>query len=63
MSEMQERINDYLSIEVPYVWVLDPRTRRAYVHTSEGTHEAKEALRTSNPDIVVPLDQISLSRK
>ncbi len=58
MSEMQERIDDYLSFGVRYVWVIDPRTKRAYVHTSEGIREAKEALRTQNPDIVVPLDEL-----
>ncbi len=58
MSEMQERIDDYLSFGVRYVWVIDPRTKRAYVHTSEGIRETREALRTQNPDIVVPLDEL-----
>lgn len=58
MSEMQERIDDYLSFGVRYVWVIDPRTKRAYVHTSEGIRETKDALRTQNPEIVVPLDEL-----
>src|SRR3990172_763719 len=58
MSEMQERINDYLSFGVRYVWVIDPRTKQAYVHTSEASHEVKDALRTENPEIVVPLDEL-----
>src|SRR5260221_2162374 len=29
MTQMQERIDDYLQFGVRYVWVLDPRTRRA----------------------------------
>ena len=58
MSEMQERINDYLSFGVRYVWVIDPRTKQAYVHTSEASHEVKDALRTEKPEIVVPLDDL-----
>jgi Uma2 family endonuclease len=59
MSEMQERIGDYLSFGVPYVWLLDPRTRRAYVHTPGQMHEVKDGmLRTSNPEIAVPLAEL-----
>ncbi len=58
MSEMQERIEDYLSFGVPYVWVLDPRTKRAYLHTSDGNREEKQALRTQNPEIVVQLQVV-----
>ena len=55
MSEMQERIDDYLSFGARYVWLVDPRTKRAQVYTSEGSHEVKDALRTRDPEIVVPL--------
>jgi Uma2 family endonuclease len=58
MSEMQERIDDYLSFGVRYVWLIDPRTKRAHVHTSQGSHEAKNALRTADPEIVVPLQEL-----
>lgn len=58
MSEMQERINDYLSFGVRYVWVIDPRTKLAYVHTTEASQEQKHALRTSSPTIVVSLDEL-----
>lgn len=58
MSEMQERINDYLVFGVPYVWVVDPQTRRAYIHTSEGSREAKDFLRTANPEIQVSVAEI-----
>jgi len=55
---MQERIDDYLKFGVRYVWVLDPRTRRAYSFTREGMREADGILRTSEPDIAVPLEEI-----
>jgi Uma2 family endonuclease len=59
MAEMQERIDDYLSFGVKYVWVVDPRTRRAFVYTSESVREVKDGiLRTEDPDIIVPLFEI-----
>lgn len=59
MSEMQERINDYLAFGVPYVWLLDPRIKRAYVYTPGGMHEVRDGvLRTANPDLAVPLAEL-----
>jgi len=59
VSQMQERIDDYLRFGVRYVWVIDPRTRRAWVYTSEGAIEAKDGiLRTENPAIELPLPEI-----
>jgi Uma2 family endonuclease len=59
MERMQERIDDYLRFGVQYVWVIHPRTRRAWVHTKDGVHEAKDGiLRTENPALTVPLAEI-----
>jgi Uma2 family endonuclease len=59
MSAMQERISDYLKFGVSYVWVVDPRTRRAWIYTKDGSHEAKGGiLRTENPAIELPLPEI-----
>jgi Uma2 family endonuclease len=56
MSEMQERIDDYLAFGSPYVWVIDPRTKRAFIYTSEGMREVRDGvLRTADPEIVAPL--------
>ncbi len=54
LSTMQERVGDYLNMGVPYVWILDPKTRKAFRCTAEGMFQAAE-LRTENPQIVVPL--------
>lgn len=55
-GEMQDRMDDYLNAGVKYVWVVNPITQRGYVHTSEGSREAKDGLlRTENPRIEVPL--------
>jgi len=60
MSQMQERIDDYLAMGVRYVWVLDPASRRAYLATPEsGLQEFKgQVLRTENPALDLPLDAV-----
>lgn len=58
--ELIERIDDYLSMGVRYVWLLDPAARRAYVATAEaGLREVKEpVLGTENPALNLPLDAV-----
>ncbi len=59
MEEMQERIDDYLSFGVRCVWLIHPRTRRAFVYTSQQVMEVKGGvLRTEGPDICVPLAEL-----
>ena len=59
MSDMQERIDDYLQFGVRYVWIINPRTRRALTHTKAGSQEVKDGiLRTENPEIELPLPEI-----
>jgi Uma2 family endonuclease len=60
MKRVKERVTDYLEMGVPYVWVLDPKTKRTYVATAaESLHEVKtSALRTENPVLEVPLNEI-----
>jgi len=59
MSELLDKIGDYLEFGVRYVWVIDPTSRRAWVHTAAGSHEIRDlVLRTDNPEIAVPLAEI-----
>ena len=59
ISQMQERIDDYLNFGVRYVWLIDPRTRRAWIHTTAGSHESQDGiLRTEDPAIELPLPEI-----
>ena len=59
MAEMQERIDDYLAFGVRHVWVIDPRTRRAFEYTPDRIREAKDGiLSTTNPDIRVVLAEL-----
>src|SRR5579864_4953488 len=56
----QQRIDDYLAMGVPYVWVLDPATKTAYSATpTERTQQVTSGvLKTHRPLVEVPLDEI-----
>ena len=54
ISRMTERVADYLHFGVPYVFVLDPHSRKAWRCTAGAAVEVAE-LRTENPAMLVPL--------
>jgi Uma2 family endonuclease len=54
---MNERVADYLQFGVPYVWIVDPKTRKAWRCTPGAMVEVRE-LRTGNPAMVVPLEDL-----
>ena len=54
LSEMRQRVEDYLAFGVPYVWNLDPATRHAWRCTAGGMQDVTE-LRTENPETLVPV--------
>jgi Uma2 family endonuclease len=60
MQRVNERVTDFLEMGVAYVWVLDPQAKRAYAATAtEGLQEVTSGvLRTENPVLELPLDQI-----
>lgn len=58
-SRMQEKIADYLGFGVRYVWLIDPKTRRAWVCTADGMREARDGiLRIQDPPVALPLPEI-----
>jgi Uma2 family endonuclease len=60
MSRVEERIDDYLKMGVPHVWLIDPQTHRAYSATAAtGLREVTDGvLRTENPAFEVPLAEL-----
>ncbi len=59
MVYMQEKIDDYLSFGVPYIWIINPRLRKGYVATKSGMVEAESGiLATNDPDIRMPIAEI-----
>jgi Uma2 family endonuclease len=57
-SQVQEKIDDYLSFGVRYVWVIDPRSRKAYEFTTSGMHEVRELRTQDDPEVIVPLEAL-----
>ncbi len=58
-GDLEATLDDYLAFPVKYVWVINPETRRGFIHTSKGSREAKDGiLRTQNPEIQVPLAEL-----
>jgi Uma2 family endonuclease len=53
MSEIQDRVEDYLAMGVRAVWVIDPRRRKAYIATDPGALYAAEVLRVPSTAISV----------
>jgi Uma2 family endonuclease len=59
MYDMQERIDDYLNMGIPHVWVVNPRSRRAFLYTPDCMREAKDGiLRTADPEIELPMAEL-----
>ena len=47
VANIQEKIDDYLAFGIPCVWVINPETQRAWIHTADRTHEAKDRVLTN----------------
>jgi Uma2 family endonuclease len=59
MSRVQDRIDDYFTMGVAHVWVVDPARRSAFVATAKGDlHRVTDVLRTTDPILEVPLSEI-----
>jgi Uma2 family endonuclease len=57
MSRVKKRLQDFIDMGVPYVWILDPQTKSAFTVTAaDGLREVKGGvLCTENPTFEVPL--------
>ena len=55
IHRMQERIVDYLRMEVEHIWLIDPISRNAWIATSDGTHKP------ANAEFTVPGTPIRIS--
>ncbi len=59
VTRINEKLSDYFQIGVRYVWVIDPLTKQAFCYTPGEMHEVLDGiLRTKDPDIAVPLEEI-----
>ena len=59
LERLQQKIDDYLNFGVLYVWVINPRNRRVWAYTKDGSREVKDGtLRTENLSLIIPLAEI-----
>ena len=59
MGEMLERVDDYLRMGVPAVWLVDPWRRRAFAVDSDGTiRPERKELTLAGTAICVPVPEI-----
>jgi Uma2 family endonuclease len=58
MSRVFQRVKEYLAFGVNYVWIVDPTSRTAYIHTSEDGREVRDQLTTETPHISIPLAEL-----
>ena len=59
MTDMQERIDDYLEFGVQSVWLVDPRRRAVSVYTKEGSRASRSGcVPAGTPNVQVPLSEI-----
>ena len=58
MVRMLPKIQEYLSIGVEWVWVVDPEEKSALIHSRKDPAGAlTDVLRTENPSIEIPLER------
>ena len=56
VTEMQQRIDDYLAFGVRAVWLIHPGTKRAFVYTASSVEEVKDGvLRLEGSEVEVPI--------
>lgn len=60
VARVQPRIQDFLKMGVPTVWVIDPDSRSAWVYTGDGRmHQVEDGiLRLDDPAITIPLAEV-----
>ena len=59
MVRMQAKIQDYLSIGVEWIWLIDPQEKQALVYSQKNpTGTLSDVLRTENPAIEIPLETV-----
>ncbi len=45
MTDLLVKVGEYLAFGVRYVWILDPRTRRAQIYDLGGVDEVGDGMR------------------
>jgi Uma2 family endonuclease len=57
-GELQEKLDDYRSFGIPFVWVIDPSIRHGYTYSLEDGYKMQPGLHTRNPDLKLPIKKL-----
>jgi len=55
-SDLEEKLQDYREFEIPYIWVIDPRTRSGVTYSLSAPPQT--GLHAKNPDIDLPVERL-----
>src|SRR5262249_37884533 len=55
-SDLEEKLKDYRDFGIPFIWVIDPRTRTGITYSR--AEPVQTGLHTKNPDIELPLERL-----
>jgi Uma2 family endonuclease len=56
---MMAKVHDYLSMGVEWIWIIDPYEGSAMVYSGANpTGEHVDTLRTANPAVTIPLEEV-----
>ena len=58
MSDMQEKVDEYLDMGVDCVWVVDPRRRKAFQTDVRSLQPVTEELTVPGTKIAIPLSEV-----
>ncbi len=56
-GDLQDKIDDYLSFGIPFIWVVNPRTQRGFVYSSEGMRQPVDSVLRAG-EVTLPLAEI-----
>jgi Uma2 family endonuclease len=57
-SDLLDRLDDYRDFGIPFVWVIDPRTRLGHTYSLDNGYNMLPGLHTKNPDIELPIERL-----
>src|SRR6266545_2969722 len=61
LTDLQEVVDDYAAIAVPYIWIINPWKRIAYVASSRGFERVADGVFRTNsphPEIAIPVYEL-----
>ena len=59
LGELQDTVDDYLKIGVPYVWIINPWKRIAYTGSARGFEKVPDRIfRAEDAGLVIPVDDL-----